>query len=881
MSDEIATLQIRVLSTEVEQANRRLAALEQQSEGAERSVRRLGNSSRSLTFGAIASGVVAMAGLTAATGSAVKQWLAYDKAMKEVLSISTMNRTEFRAMRDDILQLSVAMGVDATVAAKGLYQALSAGIPKENAMAFMKVAADAAIGGVTTVEVAVDGLTNVINAYKLPVADAAVVTDKLFAAVVDGKTTFEELSRNMSKTTVTAAAMGVPLDQVLASIIAITQQGTPTTEAFTQITAALKALLDPADEMKVAFKEMNVESGRQAVAQYGLAGALQEVRNRFEGQDASLVKAMRGTEAYNAILSMTGENLGLYNKGLKSVEESAGKTAKAVGDNANTLETAIAGLKSTFVGFVEAMENSWGIISGTTALIKEFTAAIAQANKDGGFFSTGIEQKTRIARETGGVVGVKQLRDEIASLKQQRDAMQAEGVTLSDYDPNATAKNWLTSKGGNQMKLAAIIDDLAKATTALNEFDQEVRDTADLYDQLGEAVKNDDQQRADSLREEINALQEKGKSAVKAAEDAKKAELETAEEAKKERLAKVKAADELLAKEEAEAKAKKKADEEHKKNMDQLAEDAVRLATTERERLELQIKNLEVLKQQRPEMAATADEAISAVKKQLELYNKTHDAEGERIKKALAVDEDMLERKKQRHIEVAKEIAQSEYEIALEAQTKLATAIQQSLIGQHQFTLNSFSDFFGNLSQLSNFHSEKAFKVGQAFAIAQATVQMFQSAVGAYAQGSAISPFLGPVFAAAALAAGAGNIASIKSQKFTAYEQGGMIPAGQYGLVGEAGPEFIRGPAVVTSARASQGLMAGKDRAETNFRVVINNAPGHTADVTESRDQDGALMEITITRTIDRLTAEATNGGGRFVPALASRFNLRRNGNQR
>jgi hypothetical protein len=45
------------------------------------------------------------------------------------------------------------------------------------------------------------------------------------------------------------------------------------------------------------------------------------------------------------------------------------------------------------------------------------------------------------------------------------------------------------------------------------------------------------------------------------------------------------------------------------------------------------------------------------------------------------------------------------------------------------------------------------------------------------------------------------------------FDQGGMIPAGQVGIVGERGPEFVRGPAVVTSradtARALAGGAAG------------------------------------------------------------------------
>jgi lambda family phage tail tape measure protein len=49
-----------------------------------------------------------------------------------------------------------------------------------------------------------------------------------------------------------------------------------------------------------------------------------------------------------------------------------------------------------------------------------------------------------------------------------------------------------------------------------------------------------------------------------------------------------------------------------------------------------------------------------------------------------------------------------------------------------------------------------------------------------------------------------------------AFAEGGVIPAGQFGLVGEAGPELIRGPAQVTSAKDTAASMSGG-------HTIINN----------------------------------------------------------
>lgn len=885
MPEEVTSLTIKILSQDVATANERLKKLETQGDRSERSVEKLGRSSK-LAFGTIAAGVGSVLSVSAVTGAAVKEWLNYDKAMKEVQSVTTSSRAEFNAMRSDVSELASTLGVDATLAARGLYQALSAGVPKENAIEFMTVASKSAIAGVTEVKVAVDGLTNVINAYKLPVSEAEAVSDKLFAAVVNGKTTFEELSSNMSKASVIAASMEVPFEQLLASIVSITKQGTPTSEAFTQVKAALQALLDPSDQMQAAFNQMGVASGKQAIAQHGLAGTLQLVRDAYAGNDAALVKAMRSVEAYNGALSVTGVNLAGYVDGLEKVTNSAGNTQKAFKDNANTLENAFTSLKMTFIGFVEQLEQSFGAIQNTSDFLKELAGNLRDVTSAQ---SNALQSATAI----GGTAGAQALQQEIALLEKRKEMMEANGASLErlnreSQEPGFGIKRWTSNETAYDVKLEGVDKQLRAAKAALAEFDQEVVASANLLSELARAHEAKDTAAIAGLEAQFDAQQKANEEAAKQAEVLKEAgELEILLKEEK-----VKIAAEQIKKDAESAKLQEETAKKEEAALERLKEEAERLATTDRERLELKIKQLETLKLQGPEEAKVAEEAIQAVRDQIAAYDDLQDKRNSKINTGIPILGDALNleeglirdsysRRKEQMVRDTKETADMIVETMSDAQARVATSMVQGMLGNQQFTLDAYSDFFGNLSQLSSFHSEKAFKVAQAASIAQATIKMFESAVAAYAQGSAISPFLGPVFASAALAAGAANIASIKSQTFQAYEHGGMIPSGAVGLVGEAGPEIIRGPAVVTSARATRGLQEGAGERSKPIQVIVNNAPGYTAEVTESEDDKSKMVEITIRKTIDRLTNEANTGGGKFVPALAKKFNLNRNGSTR
>ena len=61
---------------------------------------------------------------------------------------------------------------------------------------------------------------------------------------------------------------------------------------------------------------------------------------------------------------------------------------------------------------------------------------------------------------------------------------------------------------------------------------------------------------------------------------------------------------------------------------------------------------------------------------------------------------------------------------------------------------------------------------------------------------------------AGVLKAGASGLSSMFGGAFA---DGGNIPSGKFGLVGEAGPELVAGPATVTSAKDTAGMIGGGD----------------------------------------------------------------------
>lgn len=120
---------------------------------------------------------------------------------------------------------------------------------------------------------------------------------------------------------------------------------------------------------------------------------------------------------------------------------------------------------------------------------------------------------------------------------------------------------------------------------------------------------------------------------------------------------------------------------------------------------------------------------------------------------------------------------------------------------------------FGNLSTAM---ANSLGKQSQAYKAMFAAQQAFGIASASVSTGIAIAnamkldfPANIPAYIEAA-AQGAKVLAMITSVGYSgAYDKGGDIPAGRFGIVGEYGPEFVRGPATVTGRQQTAQAMAG------------------------------------------------------------------------
>ena len=323
---------------------------------ADKEVRSFGQKSQAgfQKFGkaAVVAGAAAGVAVAAFGAKAVGEFAAFEKGMKEVFTLMPgISDKAMGKMEDDVKDLAKEMGILPDDIVPALYDAISAGVPAENVFDFMEVASKTAIGGVTDLGVAVDGITSVVNAFGKENITAGEASDHMFTAVRLGKTTIEELSQSLFQVNPVAAGLGVNFGDVTAALAAMTAQGTPTRVASTQLRQALVELGKEGTIAFDHFKEATGQTFPEFIAGGGtVEEAFQEMKGKADDMGVGVGDLFGSVEAGMGVISLT-----------------SGSGAEAFGLAMDEMQTDSGATQSAFETMDEGLSRSWDKIKASVA----------------------------------------------------------------------------------------------------------------------------------------------------------------------------------------------------------------------------------------------------------------------------------------------------------------------------------------------------------------------------------------------------------------------------------------------------------------------------------------------------------------------------------
>ena len=298
----------------------------------------------------------------------VQKSMEFQTAMAKVGTIADTNVVPLSQMQKEIINLSNALGVNASTVAEDVYNAISAGQKTSDAVAFVEKATMLAKGGFAETGQALDVLTTILNAYGMESSKTEEISNMLITTQNRGKVTVAELSSVMGKVIPTANANNVALEQLCAGYSIMTARGIAAAETTTYMNSMLNELGKSGTSADKALRQAAGKGFSELMAEgNSLADVLNILQGEADKSGKTLADMFGSAEAGKAALTLMANGVEGFNDEVSAMVDSTGAAQSAYEKMMNTTEEKIKKAKTAL--------SNLGIVLGDTFLPYVTTAA--------------------------------------------------------------------------------------------------------------------------------------------------------------------------------------------------------------------------------------------------------------------------------------------------------------------------------------------------------------------------------------------------------------------------------------------------------------------------------------------------------------------------
>jgi TP901 family phage tail tape measure protein len=321
----------------------------------------------------MAVGAAGIAGLGLASNSAMD----FGKSVAEVASIADKAEFPIERIKKIGMDMTGTYGGDVNKQVKTLYQAISSGASTSaQATALMHEANKLAIGGLSDSFLAIDAMTNVLNAYGMDMSKAAQVSDAMFVTVNKGKTTIDELANVIGRVAPTASAMGVSMDDMFAAVTAASTRLGNASESVTGFKAALSNIMSPTKEAGDEAKRLGIQFDAAALRSKGLAKFMQDITSSGQYNADTMGKLFGSIEAFNFVSAIASENGKALGESMSAMSKKSGAAGAAFGIVNESASQAADRLKGKFqIAIIRLGEAILPVLDGIVGAVESMVSA--------------------------------------------------------------------------------------------------------------------------------------------------------------------------------------------------------------------------------------------------------------------------------------------------------------------------------------------------------------------------------------------------------------------------------------------------------------------------------------------------------------------------
>ncbi|HTF18156.1 MAG TPA: phage tail tape measure protein [Chryseolinea sp.] len=384
--------------------------------------------------GGLTSMLLPLGGVTAGIGllgaglkSVISTGAGFTKVMSNVKALTNANTEEFKRLNDAAISLGASTSFSSSEVADAMVVAGQAGQGVNQIIqampGYLDLAASSQLGLAESVEI---GLST-MQQFGLKAGDMSSIVDQLAFTSVKSSTGLNDIGEALKYIGPAAASMRVPLNETLASIGVLADNGLKGSLATRALSTSIQRLSAPTDKMAMVMKQLNVQFFDSEGKFIGINNSVALLEDRMKGftdeQKASAISTLMGADAFgewNILMKTGAEGLRTLTGEIKNSQGTAARIAKTQLDNLSgdveqfggaweSLQLKMFGQgEGLFRGFVQMgttflnrlsdawtdltkpIGEVWHLLGDVWNAIKELLVTVGLANSDfdllGGFF---------------------------------------------------------------------------------------------------------------------------------------------------------------------------------------------------------------------------------------------------------------------------------------------------------------------------------------------------------------------------------------------------------------------------------------------------------------------------------------------------------------
>lgn len=311
--------------------------------------------------------------------------LQFEQGMARANTMAKVGQVELAGYSNQIRSIADNIPKTKKELADGLFETISAGVPKDNWVNFLKDSSKSAYAGTAEVGLVVSTTSSLIKAYGDEWERAGVIQDKFQKTLELGQIpSLEALASSLPRVSAVASDLKVSQSELL-SVFATASgvMGKPA-EVGTQLNAVLSSLSKPGAEAVKMANQLGVAFNADVVGKSGgLKNYLDVLMPRIKSfseqtgqtQQDIIGKLFGSQEAIKLVIGLGGNLSEKWGENTKSINNATGSVQSAFNAMSNTTQAKLQSFRNTFGNTMDAVFVSLAplfnvLVEGTTSVLR-------------------------------------------------------------------------------------------------------------------------------------------------------------------------------------------------------------------------------------------------------------------------------------------------------------------------------------------------------------------------------------------------------------------------------------------------------------------------------------------------------------------------------